>query len=62
MPRVIDTSEGEAAGLFCLAVYDEVGGRDVDVAGWRRGGCGDFDGVVYGFAAEPVAFFVLLSA
>lgn len=52
---VVDTGEGEGAALLCLAVDDEVGGQDVDVA-WGGGGAGDADGVVDGFAAEPVAW------
>ncbi len=58
MAGVVDAGEGEAAGLFGLAVDDGVRGRDVDVAG--RGGAGDVDGVVDGFAAEPVAWVGLL--
>lgn len=53
MTGVVDADEGEGATLLCLAVDDEVRGRDVDVAGSR--GAGDVDGVVDGFAAEPVA-------
>ncbi len=53
MAGVVDAGEGEGAALFCLAVDDEVRGGDVDVAGSR--GAGDVDGVVDGFAAEPVA-------
>ena len=52
---IVDAGEGESAGLFCLAVDDEVGGGDVDIAGGV--GAGDADGVVDGFAAEPVACF-----
>ena len=52
---VVDAGEGEAASLLCLAVNDGVRGRDVDVAGGR--GAGDVNGVVDGFAAEPVACF-----
>lgn len=58
MAGVVDAGEGEGAGLFCLAVDDEVRGRDVDVAGSR--GAGDKDGVVNGFAAEPIACFFSL--
>ncbi len=53
MAGVVDAGEGEGAALFCLAVDDEVRGGDVDVAG--SPGAGDVDGVVDGFAAEPVA-------
>ena len=53
MAGVVDADEGEGATLFRLAVDDEVRGRDVDVA--RGRGAGDVDGVVDGFAAEPVA-------
>lgn len=53
---IVDAREGEGAGLLCLAVHDEVGGGDVDVAGGGVG-AGDTDGVVDGFAAEPVACF-----
>lgn len=55
---VVDAGEGENAGLLCLAVDDEVGGGDIDVAGGV--GAGDTDGVVDGFAAEPVAFVFVL--
>ena len=58
MAGVVDAGEGEDAGLLCLAVDDEVGCRDVDIAGGV--GAGDTDGVVDGFAAEPVACLVLI--
>ncbi len=58
VPGVVDAGEGEVAGLFGLAVDDGVRGRDVDVAGC--GGAGDVDGVVDGFAAEPVAWVGML--
>lgn len=57
MAGVVDAGEGEGAALLRLAVDDEVGGGDVDVAG--DGKAGDVDGVVDGFAAEPVAWFAL---
>ena len=54
MAGVVNAGEGEEAALLCLAVNDGVGGRDVDVAGGRV--AGDLDGVVDGFAAEPVTY------
>lgn len=59
MTGFVDAGEGEGAALLCLAVDDEVGGGDVDVA--RGRGARDADGVVDGFAAEPVACFLLLA-
>lgn len=50
---VVDAGEGEGTGLFCLAMDGGVGGADVDVA--RGGGGVGEEGVVDGFAAEPVA-------
>ena len=54
---IVDAGEGEGAALLCLAVDDEVRGRDVDVAGGP--GAGDADGVVDGFAAEPVTWLAV---
>ena len=51
---VVDAGEGEEAALLRLAVDGGVRGRDVDVA--RGRGARDVDGVVDGFAAEPVAW------
>lgn len=56
MAGVVDADEGEGAALLGLAVDEEVRGGDVDVAG-NGGVAGDADGVVDGFAAEPVACF-----
>ena len=53
MTGIVDAGEGEDATLLCLAVDDGFRGGDVDVAGGRV--AGDMDGVVDGFAAEPVA-------
>lgn len=56
---VVDAGEGEGAALLGLAVDGGgVRGGDVDVAGGRV--ARDADGVVDGFAAEPVAWFPLL--
>ena len=57
MAGVVDAGEGEGADLFCLAVDEGVRGRDVDVA--RCWGAGGEEGVVDGFAAEPVCWVFL---
>ena len=54
MTGVVDAGEGEDATLLYLAMDDGVGGGDVDVAGGRVPG--DSDGVVDGFAAEPITY------
>ena len=58
MAGVVDAGEGEGAGLFGLAVDEGVRGADVDVARCR--GAGGEEGVVDGFAAEPVGWWFLL--
>ena len=52
MAGVVNAGKGEGADLFGLAVDVKVGGADVDVAR-----CAGMEGVVDGFAAEPVAWF-----
>ena len=52
MTGVVDAGKGEGADLFGLAVDQGVGGADVDVAR-----CAGLEGLVDGFAAEPVAWF-----
>lgn len=54
MTGVVDAGEGEEALLLCLAMDDGVRGGDVDVAGGPS--AGDWDGVVDGFAAEPITY------
>ena len=54
MTGFVDAGEGEEATLLCLAVDDGVRGGDVNVAGGRVAGY--LNGVVDGFAAEPVTY------
>ena len=54
MTGFVDAGEGEKATLLYLAMDDGVRGGDVDVAGGRVPW--DRNGVVDGFATEPVTY------